>query len=369
MLTIDLAAIQSNWLKLCAVGVNATVAGVIKANAYGLGAAQVGNALYGVGCREFFFASINEALAARTFLPTDTIIYVLGGIGAGNEKLLIESKLTPVLCSTAAIRGWVKANIDLGARASSAIKINTGMTRFGLDLKEFEAFCNNVDLVRVTNPSLVMSHLACADERHHPLNIQQRERFLSCTRLISPLVSGLRFSLANSAGIFLGREWHFDLLRPGAALYGINPSPDTPNPMLPVVRLTLPIVQVRRLDAPSAIGYGSSVALPAGARIAVVAGGYADGLHRTLGLQPEGILNGELIRAVGRISMDSTMFDITGIDLPDDQLIGCEIEVINSSLSLDYLSKKNNSLGYEVLTSLGGRYQRRYLTGANDDRK
>ncbi len=367
MLTIDLAAIQSNWLKLRAFDASAAVAGVIKANAYGLGAAQVGRALYGVGCREFFFASIDEALAARAFLPSDTTIYVLGGIGIGNERLLIESKLTPVLCSLTAISSWVKVNRDLGVRVPSAIKINTGMTRFGLDLNEFEAFCNNADLVRAANPSLVMSHLACADERHHPLNIQQRESFLRCTRLVAPLISGLRFSLANSAGIFLGKEWHFDLLRPGAALYGINPTPDAPNPMCPVVRLSLPIVQTRRLDTMAAIGYGSSTVLPAGARIAVAAGGYADGLHRTLGLQPEGYLGGQLIKAVGRISMDSTMFDISGVDLPDDQLVGREIEVINSSLSLDYLSKKNNSLGYEVLTSLGGRYPRTYLTGASND--
>lgn len=367
MLTIDLAAIQSNWLKLRALGASAAVAGVIKANAYGLGAAQVGRALYDVGCREFFFASIDEALAARAFLPAYTTIYVLGGIGIGNEGLLIESKLTPVLCSPAAISSWVKVKNDLGFCVPSAIKINTGMTRFGLDLNEFEIFCNNADLVRTTNPSLVMSHLACADERHHPLNIQQRESFLHCTRLVAPLISGLRFSLANSAGIFLGKEWHFDLLRPGAALYGINPTPDAPNPMRPVVRLSLPIVQVRRLDTMAAIGYGGSVVLPAGARIAVAAGGYADGLHRTLGLQPEGYLDGQLIKAVGRISMDSTMFDISGIDLPDDQLVGREIEVINSSLSLDYLSKKNNSLGYEVLTSLGGRYRRNYLTGISND--
>ena len=367
MLTIDLAAIQSNWLKLHALGTRAAVAGVIKANAYGLGATHVGNALYDVGCREFFFASIDEALAARAFLPADATIYVLGGIGIGNERLLIDSKLTPVLCTLSAIIGWVKANKDLDICVPSAIKINTGMTRFGLDLKEFEVFCNNADLVRATNPSLVMSHLACADERHHPLNIQQRESFLRCTRLITTLAAGLRFSLANSAGIFLGAEWHFDLLRPGAALYGINPTPDAPNPMLPVVRLSLPIVQVRRLDAVAAIGYGSSVVLPAGARIAVVAGGYADGLHRTLGLQPEGYLDGQSIKAVGRISMDSTMFDISGVDLPDDQLIGRDIEVINASLSLDYLSKKNSALGYEVLTSLGGRYRRNYLKGAGND--
>lgn len=366
MLTIDLAAIQSNWLKLQTIGAGASVAGVIKANAYGLGADQVGNALYAVGCREFFFASIDEALAARAFLPADAIIYVLGGIRVGDEHLLIKSNLTPVLCSLSAINNWAKANSVLGSNAFAAIKINTGMTRFGLDVREFEYLCGNQNLLRAVNPALLMSHLACADERNHPLNSRQQDSFANCAKLIRPLLPKLRFSLANSSGIFLGSEWHFDLLRPGAALYGINPVPNNSNPMLPVLGLSLPIVQVRKLDASAAIGYGSSTTLPEGARIAVVAGGYADGLHRTLGLQPEGYLNGKLVRAVGRMSMDSTMFDISSLEFPIDQLVG--IEVISPLLSLDYLSKKNASLGYEILTSLGaGRYPREYLAGSHND--
>lgn len=367
MLTIDLAAIQTNWLKLQFIDAGAAVAGVIKANAYGLGADRVGRALYDVGCREFFLASIDEALSARAYLPADTAIYLLGGAGIGSESLLIQSKITPVLCSFDAVSAWAKANAELGILAPSAIKINTGMTRFGLDLKEFEYLCRNVDVLRAANPSLVMSHLACADESHHPLNLQQRDRFSHCVNLIKSVIPGLRFSLANSSGIFLGSEWHFDLLRPGAALYGINPTPGAPNPMSSVVHLSLPITQVRKLDTAAAIGYGCTVVLAAGMRIAVVAGGYADGIHRTLGLQPEAYLNGVRINAVGRISMDSAIFDISAIDLPDDQLIGAKVEVINEVLSLDYLSKKNGSLGYEVLTSLGSRYPRCYVMGSKND--
>jgi alanine racemase len=214
---------------------------------------------------------------------------------------------------------------------------------------------------------LLMSHLACADEPDHPLNLLQRRSFSNCVKLIQPILPKLRFSLANSSGIFLGDKWHFDLLRPGAALYGINPSPGNTNPMYPVLRLSLPIVQVRKLDAAVGIGYGSSVTLPEDARIAVVAGGYADGLHRTLGLQPEGYLNGQLVKAVGRMSMDSTIFDISALELSNDQLLGQRIEVINTELSLEYLSKKHNPLGYEILTSLSARYQREYLIGTHYD--
>jgi len=226
VLTIDLAAIQSNWLKLQTIGAGANVAGVIKANAYGLGADAVGNALYAVGCREFFFASLDEALAARAFLPEAAIIYLLSGIHAGDEPLLIESNIRPVLCSFSAIERWAKANSALPFVAPSAIKINTGMTRFGLDVSEFESLANNASLLRTINVVLLMSHLACADERDHPLNLLQRNIFSNCVQLIKPLLPALRFSLANSSGIFLGDEWHFDVLRPGAALYGINPVPN-----------------------------------------------------------------------------------------------------------------------------------------------
>jgi alanine racemase len=361
VLTINLAAIQSNWLKLQNIGTNAKVAGVIKANAYGLGADQVGNALYQVGCREFFFASIDEALAGRFFLPSDTTIYVLGGSQVGDEPLLVESNLIPVLGSLSAIDRWVKVVTRLGSKASSAIKINTGMTRFGLDVCEFESLCNDSNLLRAINPVLLMSHLACADEQAHPLNQRQLSHFSNCAQLMGPLFPNIRYSLSNSSGIFLGDKWHFDLVRPGAALYGINPLPNSSNPMLSVLHLSLPIVQVRQLAAEEAIGYGSSVTLPAGSRVAVVSGGYADGLHRSVGFQPDGILNGKLVRAIGRMSMDSTIFDISAIELPSDQLLGESIVVINSSLSLEYLSKKNSSLGYEILTSLGARFKRKYV--------
>lgn len=367
MLTIDLVAIQANWRKLQSLGAGANVAGVIKANAYGLGAAQVGNALYDVGCREFFLASIDEAIAAKDYLPQSALIYMLGGVNEGDESRLINAGVIPVLCSLQSIHGWAKANTALGSSAPSAIKINTGMTRYGLDLNEFESLCSDAELLRRVNPVMFMSHLACADEPHHPLNSLQRDRFASCASLVKSLVPAIRFSLANSSGIFLGDAWHFDLLRPGAALYGINPVPDVPNPMRPIVRLSLPIVQVRTIDVPVAIGYGSSANAVKGARVAVVRGGYADGLHRTLGLQPEGILCGQHVKAIGRVSMDSTIFDISVIDLPDDFLLSERIEVINDYFSLDYLANKNKALGYEVLTSLGARYERRYLTAPYDN--
>lgn len=365
MLTINLAAIQANWLQLKALAPSAQVAGVIKANAYGIGAAQVGNALYLAGCREFFVATLDEALAARKFLPSDAIIYVLGGARSGDENSFIEARLVPILCSLPAIKNWAKFNALRGMAAPSVIKINTGMTRFGLDIHELKAVCAEQNLLKTINPILVMSHLACADEPDHLLNTFQRDSFVECIHWIRSLLPNVRFSLANSSGIFLGKQWHFDLVRPGAALYGIAPQPDVVNPMKAVVALALPVLQVRRLTETASIGYGAEAVLPAGARIAVVAGGYADGVNRTLGRNPEGILCGLPVQAVGRVSMDVTIFDISNIQASDDQLLQSMVEVINDKLSLDYLSKKNKLLGYEVLTSLGSRYKREYLSGTS----
>lgn len=365
MLTINLNAIQSNWLQLKSLASSAQIAAVIKANAYGLGAVRVGQALYAVGCREFFVATLDEALSARKFLPAEVTIYVLGGIRNGEERDFIEARLVPVLCSVSGIKNWAKINADMGLAMPSAIKVNTGMTRFGLDVDEFKVFCCDKNLIKTVNPVLLMSHLACADEPDHPLNESQLENFQSCVSLMRNVKPEIRCSLANSSGVFLGEQWHFDLVRPGAALYGIAPNTDITNPMKAVVKLTLPITQVRRLSEPASIGYGADAVLPKGARIAVVAGGYADGINHSLGRSPEGILDGQLVQSIGRVSMDATIFDISGISLSDEQLLQSNIEVINDERTLDYLSRKNKLLGYEILTSLGNRYPREYLSGVS----
>ncbi|HTF97587.1 MAG TPA: alanine racemase [Cellvibrio sp.] len=362
MLTINLSSIQSNWRYLVQLApVKAKVAGVIKANAYGLGAEQIGKALWEAGCREFFVASLEEALLVKKSLPGNAIIYVLGGFRNGDEQIFIDSGLIPVLGSLAAVKRWSKLNSMYGRNDHSVIKINTGMTRLGLNIDEFKSLCLEPALLKACNPVLMMSHLACADKPNHPLNKIQQELFSNCALLAHPIFPKMRFSLANSSGIFLGDTYHFDLLRPGAALYGIAPQKDVLNPMKPVVSLRLPIIQVRTLDERAGIGYGSEIFLEKGGRIVVVAGGYADGLNRTLGANPEGSLHGWHVKSVGRMSMDLTMFDISNVPLSDEQLLQSSIEVINDQFSLDYLSEKNDLLGYEVLTSLGSRYKREYI--------
>ncbi len=364
VLSVDLSAIQDNWRAVrsrCELEVD--VAAVIKANAYGLGAREVGLALYEAGCREFFFANIAEAIEFRSYDLSGVLIYVLGGVRVGDEQLFTDSGIVPIIFSYESALRWAAIRERESKPLPCVIKINTGMTRLGLSANELEALCANPDFFKKLNPVMVMSHLACADEPLHPLNHEQLKVFRECISKAREIIPKLRFSLANSSGVFLGRDWHFDLLRPGAALYGINPVPGEPNPLRQVLHLSLPILQVRRLSSASSVGYGASVKLPPNSRLAVVAGGYADGLHRTLGIQPEGMLCGQRIQSVGRVSMDLTVFDITSVDLSDEEVMKHSIDVINDELTLDYLTKKNNALGYEILTSLGYRYKRIYKGG------
>jgi alanine racemase len=294
--------------------------------------------------------------------------YVFGGIGFGEEDEFIAANLIPVLYSYELIRRWASACNRLGVAAPSIIKVDTGMTRLGLSVNEFHVLLSDEVLIKKINPQIVMSHLACADEVDHPMNEQQCDLFNQVVKSARNFFPEIRSSLANSSGIFLGGAWHFDLLRPGAALYGIGPNKTLSNPHSPVVSLTLPIIQIKYIESDCVVGYGATAIAKKGSRIAVVAGGYADGLNKVLGAEPEGLLCGCSVKSIGRMSMDLTLFDITDIDATDKELLGSVVEVINSELSLDYLIKKNNSLGYEVLTSLGSRFNRVYIEGKNDNK-
>ncbi|WP_049630936.1 alanine racemase [Cellvibrio sp. pealriver] len=362
VLTIDLRAIQQNWLKLNSL-TRSCVGGVIKANAYGLGAKEVANCLFAAGCKEFFLATLDEAVEARSCLPSEVNIYLLGGLRNVNVSELHERNITPVLCSGFDIERWSASNSAYGCTKSAALKINTGMTRFGLDKKEFHQLCESSEKIKAINPTLLISHLSCADDPSHLLNKQQCERFDKSLSLIKKVRPLIRASLANSSGIFLGESWHFDLLRPGAALYGVNPTATNKNPMYSVVQLALPVLQVRTLEIDESIGYAATAHLPSGARIAVVSGGYADGVHRTLGASRDGVLLGHVVKVIGRISMDSMIFDISHLPHSDDEIMRSSVEIIGASRPLDVLINNNQSLGYEVLTSLGARYKRKYLPG------
>lgn len=358
VLTIDLAAIQSNWRYVASLLNNAECAAVVKADAYSVGAAEVASALYQAGCRSFYLATLEEAAELRQLLPQDAIIYVLGGVRQGAEPDFAALRLIPILYSLHEIQHWSGFCATIAKPLPCVIKVDTGMTRLGLSLSDLDNFLQAAKDYPSLNPILIMSHLACADEREHALNTIQLQQFKIATAKMKRLFPGIKASFANSSGTFLGEDFHFDMVRIGAALYGINPQGDTPNPLQSAIALKLSVLQIRTLTADAVVGYGAAGSAKAGARLAVVAGGYADGIHRTLSLQPKGMVDGCPVSSVGRISMDSCVFDISAVATDPEY-----IEVINQQLSIDTLINNNKFLGYEVLTSLGRRYLRHYLPG------
>ena len=355
ILSINLAAIQSNWLHVTALLKSGSeCAAVVKADAYSVGAVEVAKALYAVGCQTFYLATLEEATELRRELPLDAVLYVLGGVRQGAESSFIDLDLIPVLYSLVAVNQWLDFCRSHGQAYPCALKLDTGMTRLGLTDSDFEKLLSHRPAL--LNPVLFMSHLACADIAGHPLNDEQLQRFQSAALTIKALYPTIKTSLANSSGSFLGEEYHFDMVRIGAALYGINPNPELPNPLLPVINLQLPVLQIRTAERAASVGYGAEASIDANTRLAVVAGGYADGVHRSLGFAPTGRVNGVPVFSVGRVSMDSFIFDITHISGNPEY-----ISVIDAKLTLDVLMHTHKTLGYEVLTSLGRRYQRHYV--------
>ena len=355
-LEIDLDALAHNWRMLRARVAPAACAAVVKADAYGLGLAPVARTLHAAGCRDFFTARLEEAVALRQLLE-DVRIFCLDGVGAGEERELLAHRLVPVLNHPGELAHWQRTARRRGQRLRAALHLDTGMTRLGFTVAEFAAIEPAVwDEVA---PVLLMSHLACADEPDHPLNARQRERFDAATRSFAGRVVR---SLAASSGIFLGRAWHFDLVRPGVALYGVNPTPGRPNPMRPVVRLVAPVLRIYTLTEPATVGYGATYEVPAGARIATVAVGYADGLPRAASNRGRARIGDIEVPYAGRVSMDLLGLDVS--KLPEGMVRpGVEVELIWGPDGVDRLAAAAETIGYEVLTRLGRRFARHYRGG------
>ena len=232
------------------------------------------------------------------------------------------------------------------------IHIDTGLSRLGLSPAEF---AGGVDRIAVLDPSTLISHLACAETPAHALNATQRERFVAARQRLP--TSGA--SLAASSGIFLGREFHFDLVRPGAALYGVNPCPDATNPMRPVVRLAAKIIQVRKIDRGESVGYGAAHIMDGPGLLATAAIGYADGWPRSLSHRGCGWLAGKRVPLLGRLSMDLATFDVSAA-APSERYPGNMIELIGEHYGVDDAAADAGTIGYEILTALGARHHRVY---------
>lgn len=357
ILTIDLEAIVSNYRLLRDAAAPAECAAVVKADAYGLGAAEVGSALYRAGCRSFFVALVGEGLDLRAKLPADGRIFVLNGMPIGTEQDFETSGLIPVLNSLREIAAWRDHAMKVGRRLPAAVQVDSGMSRLGLQPRDVEAIASDPELLGRFDLKLVLSHLARADEHMHKANEIQREEFERLRSMLPPAPA----SLANSSGIFLGAAYHYDLVRPGAALYGINPTPHRANPMRQVVRLSARIIQLREVVESTGIGYGHSALSRGPMRLATISLGYADGWRRNAAVAA--FLNGVRLPFIGRVSMDSIILDAT--DCPDDALReGDWVDLICEEQTVDQIAAASGTIGYEVLTSLGRRFHRRYLESA-----
>jgi alanine racemase len=362
ILTIDLGAIAANWRGLRdagrAGGRPIDCAAVLKADAYGTGATVVGPRLAAEGCRQFFVAHLDEGVALRSVVPEHSI-YVLNGLLPGTEADFVEFGLTPVLNHLGQLNAWRAAAQRYNRPLDAVIHIDTGMHRLGLSPEEAHLLAAERGRLRGLRLALLMSHLVVSEEPNNPINGEQLSRFRNFVRTMP----GAPASLANSSGIFLGPDYHFDLLRPGAALYGINPTPGRPNPMLPTVTLRARVLQVRRIDALQTVGYGAAWRSARPSRVATIALGYADGYFRTLINRTHVHLAGHKVPVIGRISMDLVTIDVTDVPEADSQP-GALVEVLGPHLSADDLAEHARTNAYEVMTALGRRYARLYHDGA-----
>jgi alanine racemase len=358
ILTIDLAAIHANYRLLAGRVVPGECAAVVKGDAYGCGIDQVSAALSRAGCRTFFVANLTEARRVRA-QAREATIYVLNGFSSGSAQSFADCDARPVISSSVELAEWDNFVASSKWTGGAALHVDTGMNRLGLTIEEAAAVAPRIQ-TSSHSVALLMSHLACADQPNHPLNDRQIRQF----REIRSLFRGISSSLANSPGIFLDSSTYCDMVRPGVALYGGNPTPGRPNPMKPVVTLQGRILQVRHVEKGATVGYGATWTARRDSRIAVLAAGYADGVLRQAATTDgsataprEVIVAGKRCRMTGRISMDLMAVDVTDVPVSDVRR-DMMATLIGDGLTLDEVATQAGTISYEVLTSLGRRFHR-----------
>ena len=357
LVSINLQALCRNYAHMKALSKNADTACVVKADAYGLGLDEVAPALHQAGCNSFFVAQMGEALALRALLPEVTI-YVLNGLPHDQAARFAEASLRPCLISQDQIGAWQAYCQQQKSAHPAAIFIDTGFNRLGLSPTDIADISTSPDIFDGWTLSLIASHLACAEDREHPMNKAQLESFKDALAQLPEAPA----SLANSGGVFLGDHYLFDMTRVGIALYGGAASGASADALESVVSLHAPLLQTRQLSLGESIGYGATFTAPHEMHIGIVGAGYGDGLSRNFGDMigpPSHVhINGQRAAILGRISMDSLAIDLT--DMQDQPAIGCAVEIFGDHHKLDTMAASAKTISYELLTSLGSRYKRKW---------
>lgn len=350
-LTVNLKVIVDNYKRCRALADGTDCAAMVKADAYGMGIEQVAPVLFHkAGCRIFFVANLAEAITLRCFVPK-AVIYVLNGFFAGHGEYFIRHNIRPVLNDLEQVRLW--AGIAPEARPACAIHFDTGINRLGLTPAETNQFIKDSALRERLDISLVMSHLACSDDRANPMNARQLADFTALTRHFP----GIPASLANSGGILLGPDYHFDLARPGLLLFGGNPCQEPmPENIRPAFQITGKILQIRQLEAGQSVGYGSTWTADRTCRIATINIGYADGYLQMFNNCGQAFARETLLPIVGRVSMDMIAVDVTDIEIGP----GSDVELLGEHITLEMASEVSTLSQYEILTGVRERYQRIY---------
>lgn len=354
--TIDIGAIVDNYMTLAQRVAPIECSAVVKANAYGIGADKVAPALYKAGCRTFFIAHIKEALQLKAILPSNVTLALLNGFPLDAEEFVAQAGIVPVLNSWHAIESWQTLCKKKEQKFPAIIQIDTHMNRLGLDSEELQQLIKHPALFEKADIKYIISHLSNGNDVTHSSNGTQ----LSAMKTALAQLPTCKASLANSGGIFLGADFHFDLVRPGIALYGIDPHGAHPTMLKPVLKLKAQVIQSRYVDAQVPVGYGGSFITQRPSVLTTVDIGYADGWLRTLANKGSVYFKGHRLPIIGHISMDSIIVDATDLKLQKPQR-GDWIELIGEHQTLEKVAKDANTIPYEILTSLGYRYKRIYI--------
>ncbi len=329
----------------------ALCASVVKANAYGIGAKQAMKTLQKAGCKDFFVAGMDEALDLYKISKDN--LFMLHGVESYEEaELTYHHNIIPVLNDHHQIDVYNDFGKKLNKKLPAILHFDTGMGRLGIDREDVQKIINH-DFI---NYQYIMSHLACADEPQHPHNIQQ----LQMLQKLQKFFPNSKVSFANSSGIFLGKDYHFDMVRPGCALYGINPTPGQPNQMKQVVTANAKILQRRVLQKDQHVGYGSTHIAKKGSKILVAEYGYADGYPRALSNLGKCYAQGYFLDIIGRVSMDLMIINASAI--PDQIFQSIKhVEIFGNNIKIDDLAAQAKIITYEILTGIGKRTLKNYM--------